>query len=210
MQLILTKSYAAISRLFCPFVLNKLIMSQYSWKRALSLLAIGAVSAQASTAGAANGQVSADTSVEGEGSIQLAQANLRCEEGTHANFYAQIATNSGPLLVRSVPAGTVVGAIPKGWTVIVLEQSDNGQWSRVASRYAKYDSYRAGSSVFFGNAPDFSEGWVSTAYLKHLGRFCEKPMNVSQLLQTEIFGQRPVEVQSDWLAMGDMLAEQQG
>ena len=185
-------------------------MSQYSWKRAISLLAVGAMSTQASTAGAANSQIAADALTESESGVQLAQANLRCEEGTHANFYAQIETSSGPLLVRSVPAGAVVGAIPKGWTVIVLEQSDNGQWSRIASRYAKYDSYRAGRSIPFGNAPDFSEGWVSTAYLKHLGRFCEKPMNVSQLLQPEIFGQRPVEVQSDWLAMGDMLAEQQG
>jgi hypothetical protein len=42
--------------------------------------------------------------------------------------------------------------------------------------------------------------------VKDLGRFCEKPEATAMLLQPDLFGAQPIEVQGDWLAMGDVLA----
>jgi hypothetical protein len=101
--------------------------------------------------------------------------------------------------VRASANGKVIGAIPHGWAVVVLEWSRNGVWAKVTSHWGVDEPN-------FGSAPDFREGWVAAAYLEDLGRFCEKPESVAQLAAPNLFGAQPVEVQSDWLAMGDALA----
>jgi Bacterial SH3 domain len=132
---------------------------------------------------------------------QVAQVVRGCEYGDFPKYYSRIRTNnSDPLRVRAAANGKVIGAIPQGWAVVVLEWSRNGVWAKVTSHHGDPGEYG------FGNAPDFREGWVAAAYLEDLGRFCEKPERVAQLVQPQLFGALPVEVHSDWLAMGDALA----
>jgi hypothetical protein len=133
-------------------------------------------------------------------SPQLAQVVRGCEYGGFPKYYSRIRTNNNdPLRVRAAANGKVIGAIPNGWAVVVLEWSRNGVWAKVTNHWGTDEPQ-------FGSAPDFREGWVAAAYLEDLGRFCEKPASVAQLLQPNLFGATPVEVQSDWLAMGDALA----
>jgi hypothetical protein len=131
---------------------------------------------------------------------QVAQVVQGCQYGGFPKYYSRIRTNNrDPLRVRASANGKVIGAIPHGWAVVVLEWSRNGVWAKVTSHWG-VDEPR------FGSAPDFREGWVAAAYLEDLGRFCEKPESVAQLAAPNLFGATPVEVQSDWLAMGDALA----
>jgi hypothetical protein len=131
---------------------------------------------------------------------QVAQVVRGCEYGGFPKYYSRIRTNNNdPLRVRVAANGKVIGAIPNGWAVVVLEWSRNGVWAKVTNHWGT-DEPR------FGSAPDFREGWVAAAYLEDLGRYCEKPESVAQLAQPALFGAQPVEVQSDWLAMGDALA----
>ncbi len=133
--------------------------------------------------------------------VQLqAQTVQLCEFGGYPTAFVQIATNGDPLRVRVSPDGRQIGLIPDGWEVRVLEWSRNGYWVKVTGQY--------GGGGSFASAPNFSEGWVSAGYVKNLTRACQKPSNAAQLLRPDVFGSRPVEVQGDWLAMGDMLAEQ--
>jgi Bacterial SH3 domain len=133
---------------------------------------------------------------------QVAQVVQGCQYGDFPKYYSRIRTNnSDPLRVRASANGKVIGSIPHGWAVVVLEWSRNGVWAKVTSHH--------GGGRFgpvFSSAPDFQEGWVAAAYLEDLGRFCEKPESVAQLAAPNLFGAQPVEVQSDWLAMGDALA----
>lgn len=162
-------------------------MPQKYWKLPLLIVLSGAIASFAQEA-------QADDST-------LAQVVRSCEYNGFPKYYSQVTTNSGdPLRVRSAPDGQSIGAIPDGWQVVVLEWSRNGIWARVTNHFGI-------DNPQFVNAPNFREGWVSAAYLKDLGRFCEKPASVAQLLQPEIFGEQPIEVQGDWLAFGDRLAE---
>jgi hypothetical protein len=132
---------------------------------------------------------------------QVAQVVQGCEYDGFPKYYSRIRTNNGdPLRVRASANGRVIGAIPDRWAVVVLEWSRNGVWAKVTSHHG------APGSRGFGSAPDFREGWVAAAYLEDLGRFCEKPESVAQLAAPNLFGATPVEVQSDWLALGDALA----
>ncbi len=135
-------------------------------------------------------------------SPQVAQVVRGCEYGGFPKYYSRIRTNNNdPLRVRASANGKVIGAIPNGWAVVVLEWSRNGAWAKVTSHFGD-----ARFEPNFGSAPDFREGWVAAAYLEDLGRYCEKPESVAQLAQPDLFGAQPVQVQSDWLAMGDALA----
>ena len=131
-----------------------------------------------------------------------AQTVQLCDRGEFPKAFVRINTSSGdPLRVREEPAGAQIGLIPDGWAVRVLEWSRNGYWVKVTGHYGSAPRFG------FGNAPDFREGWVSAGYVEDEGRLCSKPRAVGQLVQPEVFGAEPVEVQSDWLAMGDVLAE---
>jgi hypothetical protein len=164
-------------------------MYQFHTRLALALLLSGTILSFAPKATAANR------------SQQVAQVVRSCESGDFPKYYSRITTkNRDPLRVRSTPSGKVIGAVPHGWAIVVLEWSRNGVWAKVTSHHGDPGQYG------FGNAPDFREGWVAAAYLEDLGRFCQKPESVAQLVQPQLFGAQPVEVQSDWLAMGDVLA----
>lgn len=165
------------------------------------LLTVGALSGIASGI-AQSAQASTQVNTQAQSGVQYAQAVQACQYGGFPVPYVRINTAGSPLQVRATPAGKPIGLIPNGWSVKVLEWSRNGYWVKVTSQYgdARY-------SVAFANAPDFREGWVSAGHVKDLSRSCDKPSATAQLLQPELFGARPVEVQSDWLAMGDALAE---
>jgi Bacterial SH3 domain/Bacterial pre-peptidase C-terminal domain len=127
-----------------------------------------------------------------------------CPEYSLAGNYAQVRTqDSSPLRVRATPNGRVIGAIPSGWQVIVYETDSTGNWTRIGSHFGEeVDQYQEG----FGSAPDFRAGWVSTTYLRSLGYSCDKPANLRTLVQPDLFGQREVSVDEDWVARGDRLA----
>ncbi len=164
-------------------------MASQSLKFPLFLLTIGALSGIGQSAQAEEG-------------VQYAQAIQGCPNGGFPVPYVRIATSGSPLRVRATPAGNPIGSIPNGWAVRVLEWSRNGYWVKVTDQYGF-----GGTPPIFNSAPDFREGWVSAGYVKDLSRSCEKPSATAQLLQPEVFGARPVEVQGDWLAMGDTLAD---
>ncbi|NJN49409.1 MAG: SH3 domain-containing protein [Alkalinema sp. RL_2_19] len=133
---------------------------------------------------------------------RLAQVVRACEYGDFPKYYSKVTTNSGdPLVVRQTPAGKAIGSIPDNWAVVVLEWSRNGVWARVTSHFGDVGEHG------FASAEDFREGWVAAGYLKDLGRFCDKPDSVAQIVQPELFGTSPVEIQSDWLALGDTIAQ---
>lgn len=165
-------------------------MAESLWKLPLAMLTVSAI--------AGLGQaVQAHESAE-----QIAQVVRGCEYGGFPQYYSRVTTNQGdPVRVRATPAGRTIGSIPDGWSVVVLEWTRNGVWARVTSHFGDVSGYG------FASAEYFRDGWVSAAYLKDLGRFCDKPSAVAQLVQPEVFGAQPVEVQGDWLALGDALAE---
>ena len=165
-------------------------MLQQTWKFPLFTLLVGSL---ASLGQSAHAESNAHL---------LAQVVQPCEYDGFPDYYSRITTNDGDSLrVRATPDGRVIGDIPDGWAVVVLEWSRNGAWARVTSHFGNM------GNMGFGSAPRFREGWVSAAYLKDIGRSCNKPDSVGQLLQPQLFGERPVEVQTDWLALGDALAE---
>ena len=154
--------------------------------------------------GVAGGLLAMGQAAQADSGEQLyAQTVQLCDRGEFPRAYVRVNTQSGdPLRVRSQPAGTQIGLIPDGWAVRVLEWSRNGYWVKVTSHFG-FDPGEFG----FGSAPDFAEGWVSAGFVKDEGRHCFKPGGVGQIVQPEVFGAAPVEVQGDWLAMADALAE---
>lgn len=164
-------------------------MRRQYWKLPLFILVLGVFSSLEHKAFAAHQ------------SPQLAQVIRGCKYGGFPKYYSRIKTNDGSSLrIRSTPGGsTIIGAVPNNWAVVVLEWSRNGVWARITDHWGS-------GQPRFANAPGFREGWVSAGYLKDLGRFCDKPTTVSQLVAPELFGEQPVEVQADWLALGDRLA----
>ncbi|NEO83912.1 MAG: SH3 domain-containing protein [Spirulina sp. SIO3F2] len=173
-------------------------MFQRSWHFLPILLWLSIVSslAQATQARATTPQPASKT---------LAQVVEPCEYGGFPKFYARITTNEGDTLnirANPSPSGAVIGAAPHGWAVRVLSWSRDGAWARITDHF--------GGGAPLGGAPSLREGWVSAAYLKDLGRFCDKPVlndgAVGQLMQPELLGSKPVEVQRDRLATGDILS----
>jgi hypothetical protein len=114
--------------------------------------------------------------------------------------YARVVTESTPLRIRATPNGRVIGAVPRGWAVVVVAQDSTGQWTKITSHFGDV------GEMGFGSAPNFRDGWVATRFLSNLGQFCEKPMamGVAPLMavqtQTEV---NPV----DWLQLGDRIAQ---
>lgn len=170
----------------------------------LLVLVLGSLSASCSQAQASRPESATEVSysdqspIAQDSSAHYAQVVSPCPySDSYPNFYVQVVTNDGdPLRVRSRPNGRVVGAAQDGWNVRLLEWSRDGAWARITSPW---------SSPGIGNGS--GEGWVSAAYVKEVGRFCSKPRGVAELVQPEVFGAEPVQVQSDWLAMGDVLSE---
>ncbi len=167
-------------------------MSQPSWKLPFFLLTVGTFASATSAVQAAvqieDSSPDTSTAVTVEPVEQVAQVVLPCEYGNYPSYYSQVETAGDPLVLRQNPNGTIVNTVADGWIVSVLEWSRDGAWARVQT-------------------PDYHNGWVSAAYLKDLGRFCEKPVGVSQLIAPEFLGENSIEVQADVLAMGDRLSD---
>jgi hypothetical protein len=160
------------------------------WKQPFTLFLTGILASLGQTAQAT------------EPADQLAQVVRGCQYGDFPNYYSRVTTNKGdPLRIRNTPAGKTIGSVPNGWAVVVLEWSRNGVWARITSHFGDVGEFP------FASAESFRDGWVAAAYLKDLGRFCDKPEAVGQLVQPAVFGEQPIEVQGDWLALGDALAE---
>ncbi|MBD1909054.1 MULTISPECIES: pre-peptidase C-terminal domain-containing protein [unclassified Leptolyngbya] len=125
-----------------------------------------------------------------------------CPEYSYEGFYARVTTRDGDnVRVRATPNGRVIGSIPSGWEVIVQERDSTGNWTRVTSHYGE------GDINVFVSAPNFENGWVSTAFLTDLGYSCDKPSAPWSLLQPQLFGQRDAVVGEDWIARGDRIAQ---
>lgn len=113
--------------------------------------------------------------------------------------YARVVTERDPLRIRANPNGRVIGSVPKGWAVVVLERDASGQWTRITSHFGEYTD-----APEFVSAPYFRDGWVSSQFLRTLGDFCEKPMamGVAPLVSSRI-----ITPHTDWLDLGDEIAQ---
>lgn len=109
--------------------------------------------------------------------------------------YARVITERDPLRIRATPNGRVIGSVPKGWAVVVLGRDASGQRTRITSHFGQ---------ARFDSAPYFRDGWVSSRFLRNLGDFCEKPMAMGV---AHLVSQRTSTPQSDWLALGDEIAQ---
>jgi hypothetical protein len=93
----------------------------------------------------------------------------------------------------------VIGAVQAAGEVITLGRDSSGAWVRITT-----DIHGYGPESFI-SAPYLRDGWVSAAFLRNLGRFCDKPYNLRMQSQAAVFGDRTVE-QQDWLQMADAIA----
>jgi len=183
-------------------------MSQPSWQFLQLILWSGLVGSLAQTAQAATSpQPPTPQQLDSQALAPhtLAQVVEACEYGGYPKFYARITTNDrDDLNIRANPrsSGAVIGSVPHGWAVRVLSWSRDGAWARIVDHY--------GGVGHLGGAPHLKEGWVSAAYLKDLGRSCNKPLlndgAVGQLAQPELLGTQPIKVQHDAVAIADNLA----
>lgn len=118
--------------------------------------------------------------------------------------YAKVVTQRTPLLIRATPGGRIIGSVPKGWNVVVLERSSNGAWTRITHHFAD-PAYPSSHFPIFGTAPDLQEGWVSTQYLRDLGDFCKKPLvQITTQLLASSNAQQYI-TQEDWVNIGDRI-----
>lgn len=113
--------------------------------------------------------------------------------------YGRVITTSDPLSVRSTPNGDVIGSIPQGWAVVTNGKDSTGDWTHVTSHFGIGD-------FGFASAPSFRKGWVSTRFLRPLGRYCYKPTALLKLPGL-LFGGSPVTVQENWTQRGDRFSE---
>ncbi|MEM9502360.1 MAG: SH3 domain-containing protein [Cyanobacteria bacterium P01_E01_bin.43] len=142
------------------------------------------------------------SSVTNEAAIAQAEPPVCQYEWQESQAYARIITQEDPLRIRATPGGRVIGAVPKGWAVVVLEVNNTGDWTKITSHFGDPGEFG------FASAPSFREGWVASRYLAALGDFCEKPsldMAAVQLVTGPDAQQYTV--QEDWLQMGDRIAQ---
>ena len=113
--------------------------------------------------------------------------------------YAQVITDNDPLSLRETPGGRIIGVIPSGWAVVTLEQSPDGQWTRVTNQYGYIGNYTF-------DYPEQDSAWVSSRYLEDLGEFCEKPIAMVQTTLTAAAQAQEYLANEDWLQLGDRIA----
>jgi hypothetical protein len=102
--------------------------------------------------------------------------------------------------VYSNPNGRAIGLIPSGWAVIVVGRDSSGRWARITSHFGD----DVGTHSRFISAPLFRPGWVISSSLEDLGLHCEKPISsISINLQAK---SNFLQVQEDWLQLGDRIA----
>jgi hypothetical protein len=143
------------------------------------------------------------TATAATSSESLDRADLRLSQQNcpDPEYYARVITDTDPLSVRSTPNGQAIGAIPKGWAVVTNGKDSTGDWTHITSHFGDIGSYG------FGNAPNFREGWVSTRFLRPLGRYCYKPISLLNI-PSRLFGGSSVVVHEDWTQRGDRFSRQ--
>lgn len=160
-----------------------------SWKHPFSIFASIIFSLLGLESGAAIATLA-------ERSYPVAQT---CPYGEQPKSYSRIVTQQGdPINVRSQPNGPVIGSIPSGWAIVPVKTDASGNWVKVNHHFGNFD-------VAFGSAPNFRIGWVAARYLKYLGKFCEKPQNQMSLLRLNLFDKHEIQIQSNWIKMGDRI-----
>ena len=113
--------------------------------------------------------------------------------------YARVITERDDLRIRAMPGGEVIGAVPKGWAVVVLGTDPTGRWTEITSHFGD------GESIGFGSAPAFRNGWVATRYLEDLGEFCNKPMATMGVQLLASANAQQYLAHEDWLHIGDRI-----
>jgi hypothetical protein len=140
------------------------------------------------------------TPPQSNGETQLAQA---CPNESHHQSprpYARVTTQGDPLNIRSSPNGRIIGSVPNRWEVVTLNRDATGKWTRITSHFGDV------APIGFASARRFSEGWVSTAHLKNLGRFCDKPMNLMRSELKTLSETKKLLIHEDWVEMGDRIS----
>lgn len=116
--------------------------------------------------------------------------------------FARVTTQGDPLSIRSTPNGKIVSVVPNRWEVIPIRKDATGKWTYITSHYG------TPGSNGFANAPRFRrDGWVSTAYLKALGRFCDKPANLRNSQLDTLSANQNLLINEDWVQRGDRIAK---
>lgn len=173
-----------------------------NWKNAiafitltfLSLIGVKATSATTVTAQATQPDVLSTINTSDQ--TILAQS---CPYGGTKSPYARVTTRQGSSVnIRSSPNGRIIGAVPSGWAVVTGRKDQTGRWTYIDyGTYYRYPSYLS--------APTLRSGWVSTAFLRQLGEFCEKPVAMMRSNLKALSGKQ-VLVQEDWVQLGDRIA----
>ena len=163
----------------------------------LSLLGVKTASATIVTADTTQPETQSSTPFLNSGETLLAQT---CPYGGRKSPYARVTTQQGASLnIRSSPNGRIIGAVPNGWAVVPGRKDQTGRWT-----YLDYGTYYRYPS--FISAPTLRSGWVSTAFLRQLGSFCEKPVSMMRSNLKALSGTKQVLVHEDWVQMGDRIA----
>ncbi|HBE18822.1 MAG TPA: hypothetical protein DEG17_08955 [Cyanobacteria bacterium UBA11149] len=132
--------------------------------------------------------------------MEIAQACPTDSRHQSPRLYARVNIRMGTLNIRSSPNGRIIGSVPNRWQVIVLNRDKTGQWSRITSHVGDVSPFG------FVSAPDFRDGWVATPYLKDLGKFCDKPMNLMRSEMNTLSEGNKILVHEDWVQMGDRIS----
>jgi hypothetical protein len=82
-----------------------------------------------------------------------------------------------------------------------VRKDATGRWTNIISHFI--DDV---GPVGFANAPRFRNGWVSTSFLRALGRFCDKPMELMRSDLNTLSGTKKILVNEDWVQMGDRIS----
>ena len=163
----------------------------------LSLLGVKTASATIVTADTTQPETQSSTPFLNSGETLLAQT---CPYGGRKSPYARVTTQQGASLnIRSSPNGRIIGAVPNGWAVVPGRKDPTGRWT-----YLDYGTYYRYPS--FISAPTLRSGWVSTAFLRQLGSFCEKPVSMMRSNLKALSGTKQVLVNEDLVQMGDRIA----
>ncbi len=180
-----------------------------NWKRALtsitltllSLIGVKTVSATTTTPKATQPEELGITSSFNNSETLLAQTCSNQTRHKSPRPYSRVTTQGGTVNVRSGPNGRVIGSIPNGWQVITVRKDATGRWTNIISHFI--DDV---GPVGFANAPRFRNGWVSTSFLRALGRFCDKPMELMRSDLNTLSGTKKILVNEDWMQMGDRIS----
>lgn len=140
------------------------------------------------------------TPPQSNGEMELAQACPNESQHESPRPYARVTTQGDPLNIRSSPNGRIIGSVPNRWQVVTLNRDATGKWTRITSHFGDV------APIGFLSAPRFRDGWVSTALLKNLGRFCDKPMNLMRSELKTLSERKKLLLHEDWVQMGDRIS----